>query len=377
VTDVVVASLEHWDEVWRRNQHLAAGLLRSDPGIRMLFVEPTPDPLHAALSGRRPRRGRGLRPGPRLPGVARDRLWLLEPTKWLPRRVDAHLDRRVADGVIAATTQLGLHDPVLWVNDPTGATLLERTGWPAFYDITDDWLAAKRPKEEHERLVHCESYLLQSSREVVVCSPKLLRSKRAAGPITLIQNAVDAAAYRDGVRRPDDLPPGPIAVYAGTVHTDRIDLDLCVSTATALRGRAKLVLVGPAPLSRAARRRLEAAGVVLTGAKPFAQVPAYLRHADVLVVPHVVDDFTDSLDPIKVYEYRAARRQVVSTPVAGFREQAGGNAVTVASGEEFTAAVCQALSSATLLEPVDDVPTWADRVEQLREVVHRVEVPQA
>ena len=59
---------------------------------------------------------------------------------------------------------------------------------------------------------------------------------------------------------------------------------------------------------------------MLLGPREHTAVPAYLTNADVLVVPHVVTPFTDSLDPIKVYEYLAAARPVVSTPVAGFRE---------------------------------------------------------
>ena len=66
--------------------------------------------------------------------------------------------------------------------------------------------------------------------------------------------------------------------------------------------------------------RLTDAGALLLGAREHTAVPAYLKNADVLVVPHVVTEFTDSLDPIKVYEYLAAGRPVVSTPVAGFRE---------------------------------------------------------
>ena len=42
---------------------------------------------------------------------------------------------------------------------------------------------------------------------------------------------------------------------------------------------------------------------------------AYLQHADVLVVPHLVNAFTDSLDPIKLYEYQAVDKPVISTPV--------------------------------------------------------------
>ncbi|MFC7879752.1 hypothetical protein ACFUVW_18255, partial [Isoptericola sp. NPDC057391] len=85
--DLVVLSLEPWDDVWRRNQHLVAGLLRSRPTARVLFVEPVRDPLHALTRGAWPRPGRGLRPAPDVDGVGPRRLWLLEPTKLLPRRV--------------------------------------------------------------------------------------------------------------------------------------------------------------------------------------------------------------------------------------------------------------------------------------------------
>lgn len=378
MSDVVVASLEPWDDVWRRNQHLVAGLLRTDPALRVLFVEPAPDPLHAAVSRRRPRRGRGLRPGPSLPGVAVNRLWLLEPTKWLPRRIDAQVDRRVAGVVVTAAARVGLSEPVLWINDPSASALLERTGWPALYDITDDWLAARRPEAEHERLVREETLLLEQCREVVVCSPRLAETKAAKAPVTLVPNAVDTGAYRVQHPRPTDLPSGPVAMYVGTVHRDRMDIDLCVATARAIAGRGHLVLVGPDVVDRQDRDRLTEAGVRLTGPRPFTEVPAYLQHARVLVVPHVVDHFTDSLDPIKVYEYRAARRPVVSTPVAGFREQAGRNGLTVASGGDFTTAVSEALASSTdPITGIDDPPTWADRVVEMHRVLRRLEGRQA
>ena len=374
MTDLVVVSLECWDEVWRRNQHLVAGLLRTDPGTRVLFVEPAPDPLHAALTHGRPRRGRGLRPGPRLADVSPDRLWLLEPTKWLPRRVDRQADRRVARRVMAAAGRLGFSDPVLWVNDPAGATVLERTGWPALYDVTDDWLAARRAEAEHRRLGQHERYLLEHCREVVVCSRRLVETKHSRNPVTLIPNAVDTEIYRVEQPRPADLPPGPVALYVGTVHRDRVDVDLCVATAQALAGIGHLVMVGPDLVDRQERRRLDDAGVHLLGPRRFTEVPAYLQHAQVLVVPHLVDDFTESLDPIKVYEYRASGRPVVSTPVAGFREQAGRHRVTVASGEPFVSAVRNTLASAPQsVTPDEDVPTWADRVVAFREVLARVD----
>jgi len=373
VGDVVLVSLEPWDDVWRRNQHLAAGLLRRFPTARLLVVEPPADPLHDAARRARPRGGRGLRPGPALDGVGAGRLWLLQQTKTWPRRVDGGGDRRRARGVRRAAARAGLRRPVLWANDPGAADVLAATGWPTLYDVTDDWAAARRPPAEHARIVAAEDLLLARAREVTVCSPALAERKGASRPVALVTNGVDVAASRAPRPRPADLPPGPCAVYVGTLHRDRLDVGLCVRTAAALGRAGTLVLVGPVALDREEAAQLRAAGVVLTGARPFADVPGYLQHAAALVVPHVVDGFTDSLDPIKLYEYRAVGRPVVATPVAGFRDRASGTGpvVTVADAAAFPAAVAAVLADPPPSLPADDVPTWDGQVTRFAAALAR------
>ncbi|HKX68286.1 MAG TPA: glycosyltransferase, partial [Intrasporangium sp.] len=365
MTDVVVMSLERWDDVWRRNQHLIAGLLRRDPRLRVLFVEPAVDPLHDLVQRQRPRWPRGLRPGPALPSGPTKRLWLLESAKWLPRRLAPGVDARLAGEVVAATGRLGFEAPTLWVNDPDGAAVLEVTGWPALYDITDDWLLADRPPVETERRARAEELLMERAREVVVCSPTLARTKSKRRDVVLVPNAVDVAAYQRRQPRPSDLPAEPYALYVGTVHRDRMDVSLCLDTARALRGRGRLVVVGPLALSSGDRAGLERSGVVLLGPRPADQVPAYLQHAEVLVVPHVVTPFTDSLDPIKRYEYLAVGRPVVSTPVAGFRDAAD-HMITVVGASAFASAVAERVPdrSPRPVLPVSGVPSWRDRVAQ-------------
>lgn len=371
MTDVVFLSLEAWNEVWRRNQHFVAGLLRTDPSLRVLFVEPAADPLYALLGRRRPSIGGGLRQLA-LPG-AEGRIWTYQPTKWLPRKLDRGVDRRWAASVRRAARRVGFPDPILWVNDPTGAHVLAETGWPAVYDITDDWLEADRTEAEHARLVRDEGVLMDRCAEVIVCSTGLVETKGRIRPVSLVQNAVDAAFYRTPQPRPADLPGGPVALYLGTVHTDRIDVDLCVATAEAARGTGTLVFVGPALLPAEATARLETAGAVLLGSRHRDAVPGYLQHADVLVVPHVVNAFTDSLDPIKLYEYAAVGRPVVSTPVAGFRDAVDARVVS-ASGDQFVATVRASLPAAYAFPTGAEaaVPSWADRVSQVAEVIGRV-----
>jgi glycosyltransferase involved in cell wall biosynthesis len=374
VTGLVVISLEAWDDVWRRNQHLVAGLVRSDPTLRVLFVEPAADPLHAATTGGRPRRGHGLRRAPAVPGIEPGQLWLYQPTKWLPRRIDGRLDRRWAAAVRRAAHRIELRAPRLWVNSPSGAHVLLRTGWPALYDITDDWLAAHRSSAQHQRMAREEAYLLDHCAEVVVCSPSLQRLKQARR-VTLIPNAVDVELYRTPNSRPDDLPSGPYAVYVGTLHADRLDIDLCEATARALGADGRLVLVGPELLSAHDRARLQTAGAVLLGPRRHTTIPGYLQHAEVLVVPHLVNAFTESLDPIKAYEYAAVGRPVVTTPVAGFREL-DEDRITVVEGVHFAAAVRRGVlagpSPVTGSPRLEAVPGWSDRVEQMRTVLERL-----
>lgn len=154
------------------------------------------------------------------------------------------------------------------------------------------------------------------------------------------------------------------AVYVGTLHEDRLDLDLCCRLGPRLDAvGAALVLVGPSSLARANAERLRStSGVVMLGARPNSDIPAYLQHANTLVVPHIVDAFTDSLDPIKMYEYTVIGRPIVSTAVAGFRELANQPGVEVAEGESFVEAVLATVTDPQATVGQFAVPDWTDRV---------------
>ena len=82
----------------------------------------------------------------------------------------------------------------------------------------------------------------------------------------------------------------------------------------------------------------------MLGARPYDRIPAYMQHADVVIIPHLVNRFTESLDPIKAYECLAAGRPTVATPVAGFREL--GPPIVTADRSRFVEATSTALAAA-------------------------------
>jgi glycosyltransferase involved in cell wall biosynthesis len=255
------------------------------------------------------------------------------------------------------------------LNDVTYSPLISAAGWPAIYDVTDDWLLAPFSVSEVERLEALDAMAMKDAREVVVCSQQLERTRGQERKVTLIPNGVDRAHFTSPRVRPADLPRAPVAVYVGTLHESRLDVDL-VRQLAADYPDLNVVLVGPIALGSASRRTLESAmNIAVLGSKPYDSVPAYLQHADVLIVPHVVTPFTDSLDPIKAYEYAAVSKPVVATPVAGFREHP--RLFVIAPRETFPARVKAAIGSAVSGDRAETLPSWADRASAFEDVARR------
>nr|WP_283250918.1 glycosyltransferase [Rhabdothermincola salaria] len=372
---LVVCSLEPWDEVWRRNQFLVDTLLRRDPDLRVLFVEPPFDWVHERRRGAGRRRRRGLRPVPGEGRVVR-----VEPGKGWPRhlgplRLGTLADRSLRRQVREAADELGLVAPRLWVNDAHYAHLATRTGWPALYDVTDDWSEAGRgdpaAARAAARVRADEAKLLAECEAVVVCSEALAGPRRAVRPdVEVIPNGADVSRLTTPQPRPEAMPPAPTAVYVGTLHEDRLDVDLVEGLAAA-RPDMAVVLVGPDALAPAAQARLAThPNVHLVGARPQGEVAGWLQHADVVVVPHVVSAFTESLDPIKAYEVLAVGRPTVATPVAGFRDL--GDPVRTVSAERFVATVAELVDARPVASRPRPVPTWDERGEAFAAVLDRL-----
>jgi glycosyltransferase involved in cell wall biosynthesis len=363
---LVVCSLEPWGEVRRRLQLLVDELARTRPRLRILFVEPALDVPHT-LRHRRWSELRRTRP-PSPSGVS-----VVQPRKWWPRVLGPFADRSLVRQVRRAARRNSSRTPVLWVNDAHYARLVADTGWPSLYDITDDWTEASQTRREVARLRADEGILLDRCGAVVVCSPALAASRGRMRPVELIPNAVDVELFQHPQPRPGDLPAGPCAVYVGSLHDDRIDVELCCDLAAA-QPAAHLVLVGPDSLSAPSRRRLAALGnIVLLGPQPYRKVPAYLQHAHLVVVPHVVTPFTESLDPIKAYECAAVGRPTLATAVPGFAGTAP--LVEVVDRDRFVARAREHLAGPARPSQPGVVPTWAERAESMAAVIDTVAGP--
>lgn len=351
INELIYFSLEDWDEIWRRNQSLCAGLIRRNPGLRVLFVTPAKDVSNALRTGR----WRQLIAARHRQVTPENRITAFRPWKLLPntltwgRRFNERLLRRQ---VQAEAHRLGFRAPLLWIN-AHGAGHVARTlpNRGVIYDISDDWITLTQSPRETALIRQQDADLCREADAVIVCSPRLHEMKvplTRGGALHLVPNGVDVERYQrvsgSGAPLPEPTRrwPKPVLGYTGSIHPDRVDLALVETLAQRLP-RATVALVGPVMLPPGDRQQLERLpNVVLTGPKPYADIPDYMRAFDVCITPHVVTPFTESLNPLKLWEYLAVGKPIVSTHVAGFRDYP--QFVRLADdAESFARAVEQAL----------------------------------
>lgn len=307
----------------------------------VLFVEGVPMRSPALGQGGELRRvWRKLRIGVRLRTVEPG-LHVLRPVPIPPSgRVGRYLQRvALVAQVRWARRKLGLRGPLLsWFSLPVAAPLLGRFGergsilyyqdrYDAFSHVDAPYLRA------------CLKQLAHGCDIAVVSAEELGADLRALGaePV-LVPHGVDVARFAGAPPMPRDLEalPGPLVGYVGLID-DYLDLELLVRVADRLQ-EGTLVLVGAAntDVSMLRHDRIE-----LLGVRPYESIPAYISSFACCLIPFRVNRLTLAVNPIKLREYLAAGRPVVSTPLPEVSRYA--DVATIASRENFVGAVVDVL----------------------------------
>jgi glycosyltransferase involved in cell wall biosynthesis len=320
--DIVCVGFADWDtELWTNQHHLMSRLAREN---RVLFVE--------SLGLRRPqlagrdlvRIARRLRRGLAPPRFI-DGLHVLSPLvvplhgSALVRRLNGRL---LPFLVGRAARRLGMRRPILWSYVPQAEALIEPLE-PALvvYHCVDDIAA--------HALIDTASFRAAEARfaaraDLVLASAPAL----AARMRTLSDNVLEAPNVADTELFAGAVEPGPVdpafaalprprVVFTGAIAAAKLDIELIATLARA-RPSWSFALVGPVglgdPLTDISALRREP-NVHLLGARTYEQLPQVLRGADVGLIPYARNELTNSIFPMKVYEYLAAGLPVIATPL--------------------------------------------------------------
>lgn len=254
-----------------------------------------------------------------------------------------------------------------------------RSDFVAFhaYDLfegTPGWTA------EHDKL---EVALLKQADVVTAVSTGIAERLREKGSrsVEVLPNGVDVHAFEAartaGGAVPEELAaiPRPRLGYLGSLHP-QVDYAL-VATLARARPDWHFVMVGDIVQTEDARaaRDLAAcrkcANVHFLGGKDRRIVPAFTVNMDVNLMLYRLDDKTwiKGIYPLKLHEYLASGRPVVSADIPAVREFAG--VVRIAAGaDDWLAAIGDALESGGKGTPeercsVAAANTWDSRASRL------------
>ncbi len=179
--------------------------------------------------------------------------------------------------------------------------------------------------------IRLEKKAVQKADVTLVTSQELYRLKSPyAKNIQILNNAADNTNFSRAIN--EDFPKpaeianlkGKIIGFIGNLDEARVDYNLIKAIAIGHPDK-QLVLVGP--LNNTSYKTLgldKMDNITFTGPKEMEELPAYLKYFDVCIIPFSKNLLTKSIYPLKINEYLAAGKSVVSTnfspDIASFKD---------------------------------------------------------
>jgi glycosyltransferase involved in cell wall biosynthesis len=141
-------------------------------------------------------------------------------------------------------------------------------------------------------------------------------------PVSTSYNGVDLDLFDADVRydRPPELVgvDRPVLGFYGNLD-GWIDWEL-IGALAALPEYQVVVVGGTEGMAPRIPAELRESSVLWVGKRPVSEMPRFLAHFDVALYPFVVNEMTDAVDPLKVWEYLAFGRPVLASPTRLVRD---------------------------------------------------------
>jgi UDP-galactopyranose mutase len=345
-----------WNSVFQRPQQLMSRF--AEQRDVSFFEEPLPGETDAL----------------RIHVCQRTNVRVLTPMLRDPSSIEAV--RKLLDGFLE-----GRASTTAWYYTPMALAFSDHVSWTAIaFDCMDELSAFRFAPEA---LKAQERRLMRMADVVFTGGASLFEARKCQhSNIHCFPSGVDLphfAPARGELPEPADQRGigRPRIGYFGVVD-ERLDMAL-LSEVARLRPNWQLVMLGPVAKLRADEMP-QAPNIHWLGGRDYHDLPAYLAHWDVALMPFAMNEATRFISPTKAPEYLAGGCRVVSTPISDVLKRfAGLDAVGIgADTQGFVAAIERAIGrlDKSDFEAVDKLlaaMSWDETHRSMRELLGRVE----
>lgn len=279
----------------------------------------------------------------------------------------------LAPQIRLAAARAGIFNPLLWIHCPAGADLVGRLpSAGVVFQRTDRFEAYP---EADPAIVGAQVRAMKSRADLTLyAAPHLMAAE--IGEVRralLVTHGVDfemfAATGRGPVGDPGDMAAiaRPRVGFIGGIDRHTFDPELFVAVARRL-AHVPFVMVGACSLPEG---WCPLPNVHLLGRKPYEEVARYMAAMDALIMPWNASDWIQACNPVKLKEYLAVGRPVITTDfpaLDGWR----GLVRTAAGADAFAAAIESALAETSDGERARAAvsgESWESKAEQISEAL--------
>jgi glycosyltransferase involved in cell wall biosynthesis len=330
-TPILAFAKDRWNGNWFNRHHLLSRISRHNP---VLYVS---EPFHIRQTlhdlKNREWGATGLR-------KVSETLHEYIAPRWLPLNYRIGVMNRAARQrqvrqIRSALKQLGMSKPILYIWDPEFADMIGQFDESlVVYHCYDEHVDFPGTTEEERRTIIAQEQQILSRADIVFAvSSSIYERKHALNPNTfIVRNAADydlfAAARDPETKIPEDVKniPHPMIGCVTRIVDQYFNVPLMCEVFTR-RPDWSLVVVGPTiepqgDNARAAEQRIHLdalrslPNVHLVGRREQKELPGYLKAFDVCAMAYpMIENVMHSESPLKMYEYLAAGKPIVSTPL--------------------------------------------------------------
>lgn len=316
--DIICISTTDWNEIWGSRQQIMSRLAKL--GNKILFVERQVGPDHFlrdhSLFRRKIFLAKPLR-------YLMNNIWILNPGMVLPGRYYSDKSNNFSQSFLSKRIRkyssiLGFTSPLLWIYPPHSYPLIGKFDECLVVYHCIDKFSAEQKGRKRKIIESQEKQLLISSDCIFVHSKKLKGDleKLSHRPVHLLPSAADVNLFQKEIKQNHDLDriTKPKLGVFGTFD-GRIDSSLLLSIAIK-KPEWQIYLVGPVrPGVRLKKQLVSQSNIHFVGSKRIQELPSYMQAMDVLLLPYVLNELTEYINPLKIYEYLAVGKPIVSVPL--------------------------------------------------------------